>query len=274
MIAGLEYNLITDALGKIWNSITFFRQLAYPPYFIYIFLCMIGIFLLVWRDKGRQLNFVNPDLVSHPEVIPLAPGVQQSSVSRILFWGGGIFLLIAFLIEIWLQQILGWLFLSGMVLFYLGWTLHELSLVSIMDVVKRNWKPALSFLIFHLALVLALSSYYSDQHLLWMWITLLVISLAFTLYKYYNRIPKILWVMTLALILYTIRINGWEFSVVGDEYSFFMYAQELAKQHDLLFSINKLFDGVAIFGSHPFFSSFLQMISIKAVQWEQFWLAF
>jgi hypothetical protein len=266
----LGINLITDSLGNIWYTNSFFRQLAYPPYFIYIFLCIIGIFFLVLLKKRTQLNFVNPDPVSHSEVKPLAPGVQQRSVSRILFYGGGIFLLIAFLIQIWLQHNLGWLFLSGMVLFFLGWTLHELSLVSLMDLVKRNWKPTLLFLLFHVALVLALSSYYSDGHLLWLWITISVISLAYTLYKYYNRIPKILWVMTLALILYTIRINGWEFSVVGDEYSFFMYAQELAKQHDILFSINKLFDGIAVFGSHPFFSSFLQMISMRLFRGSNF----
>lgn len=255
--------VITDSLGKIWNSINFFRQLAYPPYFIYIFLCVICIFLLVWRWKGAQLNFIIPDPVSHPGVIPLAPEVWQKNLSRILFWGSGISLFIAFLVEVRLQKTIGWLFLSGMVLFYLGWILRELSIVLIMDVVKRNWKPALSFLIFHFTLVMVFSSYYSDGHLLLLWITLLVISLVFTLYKYYKCIPKILWIMTLALILYVFRINGWEFSVVGDEYSFFMYAQELAKQHNLLFSINKLFDGVAVFGSHPFFSSFLQMISMR-----------
>jgi hypothetical protein len=256
-------NVFIDSLWKTWNSINFFKQLVYPPYFIYIFLCVICIFLLVWHERIGQLNFINTDPKSNQGDIPIAPGVKQKSLSTKLFWGSGIFLIIAFLVQIRLQQVLGWLFLLGIVLYFLGWVLRELSFVSIMNFVKRNWKPLLAISIFQVALILFLSSYYSNKHLLWLWATLLVISFIYTLYKYYNRIPKIIWVMTLALILYTIRINGWEFSVVGDEYSFFMYAKELAKEHNLLFSINKLFDGVAVFGVHPFFSSFLHMISMR-----------
>ena len=256
-------DLASPTLGKWWNSVSFLSQLVYPSYFIYVFLAVIGVFLLVWRVKGVGLDFVKPDPVNDPGATEVKPVLNQRKTGTIMLAVGGIFIGLAFLAQIRLEQVLGWLFLVGMSLFFLGWALREVPLVALWKVVKLNWKPAAAFIAVHITLLLSLSSYYSDREWLWTWIILLAASLAFTLYKYRNRIPVVLWVMTLALILYTIRINGWEFSVVGDEYSFFMYAEELARQHNLLFSINKLFNGVAVFGSHPFFSSFLQMISVK-----------
>lgn len=256
-------DLASATLGKVWNSSSFLRQMVYPPYFIYIFLAVIGVFILVWRVKRVGLDFVKPDRELDPGITQEKPGMKQRKISTILLSVGGVFIIAAFLTQIRLEQTLGGLFLIGMFLFFLGWALREVLLVGIWEVLKRNWKPAMAFIAVHVTLLLSLSSYYSDREWLWTWVILLAALLAFTLYKYRNRIPVVLWIMTLALILYTIRINGWEFSVIGDEYSFFMYAQELAKRHDLFYSINKLFNGVAVYGSHPFFSSFLQMISVK-----------
>ena len=256
-------SLSNDTLGKYWNTVNFFRQLVYPAYFLYIFAALVVVFVLVWSVKSTRPDFVKPKPVIDNSASGVCPAKRQRLSSTTMLWAGGLLVVLAFLAQVALKQVLGWLYLLGMLLFFLGWLLRVVALGGIRQAVLRNWQPAVAFLTFHIFLLLSLSSYYSDRHGLWVWVAFLAVSLAFTLYKYRRRIPLVLWVMSLALVLYTIRINGWEFSVIGDEYSFFMYAQELAKQHGWLFSINKLFNGVAVFGSHPFFSSFLQMISVR-----------
>jgi hypothetical protein len=256
-------NLTSESLGKLWNSIAIFRQLVYPPYFIFVFVAVIGIFWVLWQARGTVFDFATPKLSDHQNgSAPIALS-KQVKISRIMLVIGDLLIAFAFLLQIKTREVNGLLFLLGMLSFFLGWGMREVDLSSVWSIVSQNWKPAAAFIVFHVFLVKCLSSFYSNKHLLWLWITLAVITLAFTLFQYRKRIPIILWVMSLALVLYTIRINGWEFSVIGDEYSFFMYAQELARRHDLLFSINKLFNGLAVFGTHPFFSSFLQMISVR-----------
>jgi Dolichyl-phosphate-mannose-protein mannosyltransferase len=256
-------NLSAESLDKLWSSIAIFSHLVYPPYFIFVFGAVIGIIVLVWLIRLPAVDFVMPEPADHQVTQPAVVKPGQRLLCKYLLGAGSLIIIITFLLQIKSQKVYGLLFLLGMLLFFSGWIFYEVNLISLWGAIKNNWKPVCTFGVFHIFLLKSLSSFYSNKHMLWVWITLAVISLAYTIYKYRRRIPVVLWVMSLALVLYTIRINGWEFSVIGDEYSFFMYAQELAKQHNLLFSIDKLFNGVAVFGSHPFFSSFLQMISVR-----------
>ncbi len=256
-------NLTNETIGKLWSSVNFLGLSVYPPYFLIVFITILVVFLFVWRLPSARPSIAKP--AAQADVAPtiVLPGAKQRRSGLAMLWIGVILIGSALVVQIRQQQVLGGLFLLGMVLFFAGWATRTVPLRAVWQVVRHIWKPAGAFLTFHIFLLLTLSSYYSDRHWLGLWLVLSIISLVFTLYQYHRRIPLVLWVMSLALILYTIRINGWEFSVLGDEYSFFMYARELAVQHDLLYSIDRLFNGVAVFGSHPFFSSFLQMIFIR-----------
>jgi len=256
-------DLSTESLGKLWSSLGIFRQLVYPPYFLYVFIAVVGIFLVVWRIRGNGIDFVRLVPSIHKNATASIAGSNQAKLSAIILVVGDLLIAIAFIVQLKTQAVPGLLFLLGILSFFVGWTIREVDSSAILKIIQHNWKPAVAFLVFHVFLLKCLSSFYSNKYLLWLWVTLAAVSLVFTLYRYWKRIPIVLWLISIALVLYTIRINGWEFSVIGDEYSFFMYAQELAKRHDLLFSINKLFNGVAVFGTHPFFSSLLQMISVR-----------
>ncbi len=62
----------------------------------------------------------------------------------------------------------------------------------------------------------------------------------------------------LALRLYTLDINAWQYSFIGDEYSFYHFIQRLIKEG----RIEKLnpFSATAVYGSHPAMASYYQAL--------------
>lgn len=73
----------------------------------------------------------------------------------------------------------------------------------------------------------------------------------------------IYWVTCAAIGLMSYRLWGWEYAVVGDEYSFYSYALQRLGDEGLWGSLAYLFKGTAVYGSHPFLSTWVQMLSMS-----------
>ncbi len=72
----------------------------------------------------------------------------------------------------------------------------------------------------------------------------------------------IYWVTCAAIGLMSYRLWGWEYAVIGDEYSFYSYALQRLGDEGLWGSLVYLFKGTAVYGSHPFLSTWMQMLSM------------
>ncbi len=96
------------------------------------------------------------------------------------------------------------------------------------------------------------------------WITAILLLLAAAnLWRYRRAIPPIVWIATLALVLYSVNMNAWWLSAIGDEYSFWSYAREIAEKQRLSFIGASLFNGQAVYGAHPYLSSLIQALFMK-----------
>jgi len=149
------------------------------------------------------------------------------------------------------------------ILFYgLGWAVHGISLDSVTRSWSKNWEWIVSFLIFHVTLILFMAelNLKTDSH--WIYTLLLLLALA-NLGRYLRQIPPILWIINLALVLFLWNVNSWVFTVIGDDYGFYMKALEIAKTHSLSKIVSNLFNADGVYGSHPYFSSLLQAASMK-----------
>jgi len=69
-------------------------------------------------------------------------------------------------------------------------------------------------------------------------------------------------VVSLAVVVYLIGIGSWRYAVIGDEYSFYSVARSIVEDQSIFQVGNNLFNGQAVYGAHPYFSSLLQAISM------------
>ncbi len=243
-------------LEGFWEQNLRAHNITLPAYFGAVLMCWLALLGLM-RALGKAVDDPAMLLTDQPTGQSL-PTARQRQISA---WGMLAALACA-LCALALEQTTGrrWgiLYLAGVLLWLLFSFLREYSIKETWNSAYRHWKPAFFMAGVHILLLVFLYHYYGRYSWSWFWGCMLALALL-SLLRSKIRLPGIFLVINLALIFYTLRIDGWEFSVIGDEYSFFDYAQELARNHSWISMLNNLFDGTAVYGSHPFLSSVIQM---------------
>lgn len=257
----LKKPISNSSINNHWYKIASPMGLVFPSYFLVILLSIIIILTLLLLSYEKLLDIHDRDLIqgNHLESVS---GDTRLPWSRYILFGSGLCSALALFASIRLGVIAGWIFLFAVFLYVVGWLLRYISIQDAFEHFKRNGPVILSYIMFCLALFYLLAAI----HLYWnnVWIFLIAVVLTFAnAIRYHQRIHPVLWFVPFFLTLYTYRINGWEFSVIGDEYSFYEYAKELAAGRDLIYIGSHIFDGQGVYGSHAVFSSFLQSIPMK-----------
>ncbi len=264
----LREHAISGSLDDWWRKIDFLRRLGLPSYFLLIFPCFLGSLALVWCSKEVPLSvFSNLGLgTASPATAGISPA--QSRASRIVFIASAIALAIIILSAPILHRVPGWDLALALLAYLLAWVLRE---IPVKEIIKR-WRQKrdliLAVLLAHLAFIEFLASC-SRGNPLWIFSLLLALA-ALNLLRHRREVSPVLLVMSLALILYTLNINAWWFSIIGDEYSFFDYARDIAGRQSPSFIGSHLFNGQAVYGTHPYLSSFIQAIFMKVLGSDNF----
>ncbi len=142
-----------------------------------------------------------------------------------------------------------------------GWLCLEVDLAELWRRIWRAREPIISFVIFQIALIWLLRNIaFIDQ---FQWLSALLFALAaLNILRFIRQIPAVLWVINLAIVLYTININSWAFSVIGDDFAFFNHALRILELEKPLQIVARIFDGQAVYSTHPYLSSSLQALSM------------
>jgi len=268
-----------------WCDNEFLCHTALPSYFGYIFLfsLVVVLFILFYKEQHAEpAEAQDREEASETETAeeedeqPPSPGeggderrLSKSLVrtSLGLRWGA-VALAAAFTILVPLTgTIHGWGFGLAILCYLAGWMLPvqqgmDFDWGSLWQSLLNNWKLILSVSLALISLILFL------QALAWAppfaWVTLILAVLAFAnLARFYRQLPTIFWVFILALASYSVYINRWSFATIGDEYAFFNRALEIASRQRLGGILANLFNGTDVYGTHPYFSSVLQALSMK-----------
>ena len=244
-----------------WCKVGFLCQTAFPAYFAFIFACFFGLLMLMllqekWPQAVLSSSF---EPASRPAARVSLTQRRVSSVVLLISTAGFIGVFLNGVIR---HRVPGWDLVVVLLAYVLGWLLREPPVGEMVNTCRRNLGPVVAVLLAHIALVVFLARIFSATG--FPWVAALVLLLAVVnLLRYYGRVRPIVWMVSLALVLYTLNINAWWFSVVGDEFSFFTYAREIAEKHSLSFIGSRLFIGQTVYGAHPYFSSVLQTIPMK-----------
>ncbi len=255
--------------NESWCKSEYLCYTGLPGYFASIFAVtlLLIVLILVSRDQGqfeKYQEFSAGPVAQAPEL-----SHRQKKTGMILVALGLCLALSFFILGLATQMFLGLGFLLAIVLYVAGWLVLEVSWPAVRHFLKARWDVIAGLLLFETVVVLFLAAINGQRPFTWGYLILLVLA-AVVLRNIYRRIPPVFWVFNLALVLYSLFANRWSFATIGDEYAFFTTALEIAVKHDLWTVLNNLFDGSAVYGTHPYISSLLQAFSMKLVGMDSF----
>jgi hypothetical protein len=267
----LDHENFPETLRRWWDDSQTLRLLSLPPYFLVIFACAIGVLLLVWLNReGPWVSFSNLEAAGTqaPEAVI---SQKQARISRVVLVFSILLLIGLMLLAIFTHSIPGLGYAIALLLFLLGWALREISPEQIKALWERNKGLIIALVLTHLALIALLTAVYTPDLSQSSWIFgLLLIMALINLLPYFRKVHPIFWVISLALVLFTININAWWFAIIGDEYSFFDGARLFVGGQPFSTISSHLFNGLAVDGTHPYMSSVIQFIFMKFLGYDNF----
>ncbi len=259
----LEEPVTSPSIKQWWCKIDFICRLRFPPYFLLVFACFFGVFLLVWINKLKPLGVFSN--LSFASSAPATAGVSpiQFGISRIVLIASGASLAIIVVRAASQGRQPGWDLALALLAYVVGWALREIPVEEVIAAIRRNWDLIVAALLVHVALIVFLAATFSTGNPAWIPGLLLALAIFNLLRYHYRELGPVFWIISLALVLYTLNVDAWWFSIVGDEYSFYDYARHIADQQSLSTIGSRLFYGQQVYGGHPYLSSLIQAISMK-----------
>ncbi len=257
----LQNPWVRDSMRSAWCLSDTLCKTALPSYFLVVLPVFFGFLLLFWLAAPRFLEALHP-----PEIedlpAPAIPGKTQrlvSSVLRLLALAGAGVLL-------WLGvrqgRIPGAELLLVLAVYAAGqWlTFRPFS-------ARRTLLPGLPQWLFpavfaQAALAFFLFSIYQKQNVFWLAAVLLGLA-AVLLWRARRVMPLAVWVLLGSMLLNTYQIDSWRFSVIGDDYAFFGYARDILTKQNSADVLRNLFNGQAVYGTHPYISSLVQAVFLR-----------
>jgi hypothetical protein len=245
-----------------WCGIIDVCQLQFPPYFIFVFLSIPALALLLRTQKvpepGLFCNFRTKDTDAEgPRAIH--PTQKSAAIGLMALSGVG---LLGLGMRTWLlgqPPGMEYALLGGALT--CSWWLRDVPLEPFWRSLRaRGVRPDL--LLIHILLVATLATIFTRRALVWIPTILLILSLL-NLARSGRRVSHIFWLVSLALILYSLYLDAWWFAVIGDEYEFFYFARSIIADLKWETIWARFFDGQGVYGTHPFLSSLVQALSIR-----------
>jgi len=254
-----EQNLIE----QWWHQSGLANITALPSYFLITFLCILATLILVKLLRGGPLVFFSEITQRDADALDAA-SESQRRLGKILVAFAAVLIICILAWALLGKHVPGWDLLFALLLYVVSWIIYDIPCTSIKKYWGENGMSILAMTFSSLALIAFFASLFSKEGLLWIFAALLILAVYF-LFQFRHHIPIVYWIINIALISFTMYINSWWFSVIGDEYSFYNYAVELATRQPLSVIGDRLFNGQGVYGTHPQISTLIQAIFMKVL---------
>lgn len=262
---------VADMVGRLWTRPESLSDIAVPEYLYpaaVVFLIALILIVVVRQDSSDEFRAVLAETIPDGNKVPVL-SKRLRIVSRSLEIAVVIgFIALLILGFVW-NHLPGWGLILIVFSYLVSKCITEIPAQRIKEFIQGHAYVILSILFMQLSLIALLASYYSSRRALGVFLLLLMLSMI-NLYLHRHRISPMVWVVSVAVVLYTLRIDSWLFSTIGDEYNFYFSARSIAEDQSLLEIGSRLFKGNEVYGTHPYFSSFLQASSMWLLGSENF----
>jgi hypothetical protein len=264
----LHVNQFVDFSKDSWCKVEFFCSSLFPPYFGWVFflsgLTVILMILFAPKFYGKiepiiesvkddnHLNSIRESQLAlrKPLIIISLIGLVAEIVSCIL-----------------LKRIPGMELLLVILLVFAAIVIgeKEIGLIKFTTQIQGFLKkaPLYGTMIFsQLALIMALkeiTSFTSQKNYLYF---LPLIFAIVTLIWQRKKINKMFWLFTLAVVLFSFKMSSWNYSFVGDEYSFYFYPNQVIAHQTFPQIAASFFNIKGVYDVHPYFSSLFAYVNM------------
>ena len=269
----LHYPILLRIESDSLCKANFLCSLGLPDYFFVIFVCtiiLLGIFIFIRKDASFE-RLINNSTNKYSPVtqIPSSLPYFQISISRLLsvlsvagFWA-------IFFLSLYKIIVPGWNLAAVILVYMFARLLADYDLTKVWKYIYRNYKWLIAIILFHLSLLLLLEDIYSVNGFQWAWGLLFVIA-TINIIRFRRFVKPIYWIISLALILFTLNLNDRVYTFVGDEFSFFITARSIAQGQNLANIGINLFNGTYVYANEPYFSSLIQAVFLKFLGMDSF----
>jgi hypothetical protein len=267
----IDNRKVREIAGAVWMQLESLNDIAFPSYLLVatgVLLVALIFIAIVPHERSNEFRSPPTDVTLSEEDSP-TPSRHLRNVSRgleVISALGYISLIIFGIVN---NRVPGWGLILVAIAYLIGKIITDVPVHKVWEIIRSQAYAIFSILLLQLSLIAFLANFYSSRRAIGVFILLLMLSLL-NLYFHRHRVSPMVWVASLAVVLYTMRINSWLFSIIGDEYSFYTFARYIAEDQRLLEIGSRLFNGRAVYGTHPYFSSFLQAISMWLLGSENF----
>ena len=257
-----ENRLNIPAVNQFWWDTASLKSLGYPQYFLLIFILTMlsGVAVLLWRGQSllifSNLTLGTMDAVIHPG------DAKRSRLGHALLIGALVIVNISAFWMILQGRIPGWELLLALVLFISGQIVLDPPHVSLRERIRTQGRFWLDAALLVIAVCCALYASFGEGKPNLVFYVLLVLAVINFL-RHWRQTPVIFWISLAALVALTWNINGWMYVVIGDEYSFFTEVLNILDHRTAWELVNNTFNGSFVYGTHPYFSSYIQDFFMK-----------
>lgn len=258
----LEKVVDIQSVNQIWYDNTILRSLPYPQYFLLIFIATLLAMLIVifWREKP-MLVFSNLNLgaiETNNEPINL----KQLKLGNYLLAASFIVVDISAVWMLMQARIPSWDLLLALALFLAGLILLDPLRISLPEWIQTHGQFILDAALLIIALCSALYATFGESkpNLIFY---LLLVAAALNFLKHRKQTHPLFWVSIFSLVALTWNINGWNYVVIGDEYSFFIEVHNILDKRTAWELMSTTFDGNFVYGTHPYLSSYIHNFFMK-----------
>ena len=207
---------ILTPFDSLWPKLPFLRTLVLPSYFALILFLYMGLIVLFSFRKDDSRVKPPPPLLARPRRARV-PGPQSRIGSALLLLSS--LALVVILYRIAARGTLpGWDLVAVISLGLLGRILREVPAEAMARLWHRKFLVLIAVVLVHASLIGTLASHYSNKHREWLFVLLLLLS-TLNLLRLRHRTRPTTWIILGSMVLFSLFINGWWFTLVGDESS-------------------------------------------------------
>jgi hypothetical protein len=235
-------------------------SLPLPPYFLFLALCLLAAGLLIaFFPLGRDaFQAIRAQFLSADGGIPTA----QIQAGRGLLWGSLLVFTAVAIYSIAERKFPGWELALAAGMYIAGWLLRDLSFLRVWQSLCDNRQWLVACLLAHAALVATLAVYFTIPKYIAVPLVFLGLAAVF-LFRVRSRVPPVFWIWSLGLTLFSININSWWVSVVGDEYGFYVSARYILEKTGIGTVAARIFDEMGVYGQNPYLDSVVQSLFLR-----------
>jgi hypothetical protein len=235
-------------------------SLSLPSYFLFIAVCLLaaGLLIALFPLSRDAFHGLRAQFLAADDGIPGA----QIIISRVLLWGSVPGFSAVAVYSIVQRRIPGWELAIVAGMYIAGWLLRDISFSRMWKTLRDNQTWWIACLLAHVALVAALAVFFSAPKYVWWPLVCLALAAVF-LFRVRQRVPAIYWIFSLGLTLFSINLNSWWVSVAGDEFGFYVSAQNILEKTAIGTVAARIFDEMGVYGQNPYLASIIQSLFLR-----------